>query len=132
MTNTSYGYTRKLEGVDYEEALTRVPEALKTEGFGVLTEIDVKATLKKKLDVDFRRYMILGACNPPLAHQALQADPLVGLLLPCNVVVYEEEGGAVVSFVNPKEMFKVVDIPELQKVADEVDAKMKRALDRLG
>jgi len=105
---------------------------LKAEGFGVLTEIDVKATLKKKLDVDFRPYKILGACNPPLAHKALQGEPLIGLLLPCNVVVFEEDGDAVVSFVNPKEMFKVVENAELQAVAEEVDAKMRRAFEALG
>ena len=127
--STSYGYSKTLD-VSFDEALSKVPEALKTEGFGVLTEIDVKQTLKKKLDVDFRRYTILGACNPPLAHKALQNDLFLGLLLPCNVVVYEDDNGKVaVSFINPKEMFKVVDNPDVQGIAEEVDAKMRRALD---
>ena len=106
--------------------------ALKTEGFGVLTEIDVKATLKKKLDVDFRRYAILGACNPPLAHKALSSELLIGLLLPCNVVLYEEDDGtAAVSFVNPLEMFKVVDNEELKALAGEVNGKVQAAFDAL-
>ena len=129
--STSYGYSKTLD-VSFDEALSKVPEALKTEGFGVLTEIDVKQTLKKKLDVDFRRYTILGACNPPLAHTALQNDLFLGLLLPCNVVVYEDDSGKVaVSFINPKEMFKVVDNPDVQGIAEEVDAKMRRALDAI-
>jgi uncharacterized protein (DUF302 family) len=128
MFEASYGYTRVLEGVTYEQALERVPLALKAEGFGVLTEIDVAATMKQKLGVDFRRYKILGACNPPLAHQALSADPLIGLLLPCNVVVFEEQGQAVVSFTNPRALFKLVDDPRVASIADEVDARLQRAL----
>jgi len=127
--STSYGYTKTLD-ISYDEALRKVPEALKTEGFGVLTEIDVAATLKKKINVDFRRYTILGACNPPLAHQALQGDLFIGLLLPCNVIVYEDDAGkTTVSVVNPKEMFKIVDNPAVQGIAEEVDAKLRRALD---
>ena len=129
MTSVSYAYTRKLEGVDFDEALRRVPEALKKEGFGILTEIDVKATLKKKIDVDFKRYTILGACNPPFAHKALTAEPLIGLLLPCNVVVHEDDGGTVVSIAKPKEMFRIVDNKELAGIADEVDARLQRALE---
>ena len=89
---------------NYETSLEKVTEALKAEGFGVLTSIDVKATLKKKLDQDFRQYTILGACNPPLAHKALENEPLVGLMLPCNVTVEETKGGTLVSLVNPKTM----------------------------
>jgi uncharacterized protein (DUF302 family) len=129
---TSYGYTKQLENVDYDQALPRVVEALKSEGFGVLTEIDVKETLKKKLDVDFRRYKILGACNPPLAHQALSQEALIGLMLPCNVVVYDDDrGGSVVAFINALERFKAVDRPEMQGLAEQVDAKLRRALDRV-
>ena len=112
--------------VPYEEAVERVTAALKEEGFGVLTEIDVKATLKKKLDADFRKYAILGACNPPLAHRALSTELEIGLLLPCNVIVYEEDGGSVVSIVDPLSMLGIVQSPELQPVADEAGARMER------
>jgi uncharacterized protein (DUF302 family) len=123
----SYGYEKTLEGVSYDQALDRVTEALKQEGFGVLTEIDVGETLKKKLDVDFRRYKILGACNPQQAHKALQAELPIGLLLPCNVIVYEDDAGnAVVSIANPREMFRIVDNPTLQSVAEDVDAALRR------
>ena len=112
--------------VPYEVAVEKVTAALKEEGFGVLTEIDVKATLKKKLDADFRKYAILGACNPPLAHRALSTELEIGLLLPCNVIVYEENGGSVVSIVDPLSMLGVVQSPELQPVADEAGARLER------
>jgi uncharacterized protein (DUF302 family) len=112
--------------VPYEQAVERVTAALKAEGFGVLTEIDVKATMKKKLDVDFRKYAILGACNPPLAHKALSTELELGLLLPCNVIVYEEGGGSVVSIVDPISMLGVVDSPELKPVADEARGRLER------
>ena len=132
MITASYGYTRTLAGVSFEEALTRVTAALKEEGFGVLTEIDVKQTLKNKLDVDFRSYKILGACNPPLAHRALTGEPLIGLLLPCNVAVFEEDDGTInVSFIKPSEMFKVVDNPKVQLIAQEVDRKLVQVMERL-
>jgi uncharacterized protein (DUF302 family) len=118
--------------VPYEEAMDKVTSALKAEGFGVLTEIDVKATLKKKLDADFRRYVILGACNPPLAHRALGTELEIGLLLPCNVIVYEEDGGSVVSIVDPISMLGVVDSPELEPVADEARARLGRVAKALG
>jgi uncharacterized protein (DUF302 family) len=117
--------------VPYEEALERVTAALKAEGFGVLTEIDVKATMKKKLDADFRKYVILGACNPPLAHRALSTDLEIGLLLPCNVIVYEEDGGSVVSIVDPISMLGVVDSPALKPVADEAGARLERVASAL-
>ncbi|MCB8924849.1 MAG: DUF302 domain-containing protein [Ardenticatenaceae bacterium] len=111
----------------YDEAITAVTEELKKEGFGVLTEIDVKATLKKKLDVDFRPYKILGACNPVLAHKALSLVPEVGLMLPCNVTVAQEEDGRIlVSIVNPQQMLGVVDNPELEAVACDAEEKLKR------
>jgi len=132
MTNVTYGITKNLGKVDFDEAVEKVTAALKTEGFGVLTEIDVKATLKKKLDVDFREYRILGACNPPLAHKALSAELMIGLLLPCNVVVLEEDDGTVTaSAVNPAEMFKIVDRPEVAPLADQVGAKLTKALEQL-
>lgn len=127
-----YGYTKPMEGIDFDTALERVTAALKQEGFGVLTEIDVKATLKKKIDVDFRRYRILGACNPVLAHQALSMELQLGLLLPCNVVVYEDDQGqATVSLIKPAEMFKVVNNPDMEAIAGEVDAKIRRVFDAL-
>ncbi len=128
-----YGLTKELPGLDYEQAVTRVTELLAEEGFGVLTSIDVKATLKKKLDVDFRRYVILGACNPPLAHKALSAEPLLGLLLPCNVVVMERDGGgSVVAAFKPGAVFELVDNDDVQPVATDVEARMQRVLDRMG
>jgi len=124
-----YGLTRRLPGVAFADAVGAVTEALKTEGFGVLTEIDVKATLKKKIDVDFRNYVILGACNPPLAHQALVAEPAIGLLLPCNVVVTEEDdGSAVVSAVDPVSMFEIVDRPDVRTLAEEVRDRLRRVM----
>jgi uncharacterized protein (DUF302 family) len=131
-TTASYGYTRALKDVSFDAAIERVTEALKQEGFGVLTEIDVRATLKKKLDVDFRNYRILGACNPRLAHQALTGEPLVGLLLPCNVTVFEEDDGTInVSFIKPTEMFKIVDNPGVEPIARQVEEKMVRALENV-
>lgn len=112
----------------FDEALARVPEALKAEGFGVLTEIDVTATLKEKLGVDFRRYRILGACNPPIAYQALQANPGAGVLMPCNVVVYEaDDGGVVVQAVDPMETV-AAQAPELGPIAQTVREKLSRVL----
>src|SRR5512143_1977839 len=125
MTKT-IGTTVKLAS-EFESALATVTAALKAEGFGVLTEIDVKDTLKKKLGVDFRPYKILGACNPPLAYRALTAAPEVGLLLPCNVTVSEEEPGVVqVSLVDPLTMLGVVPNPELQPIAEEAKTRLDR------
>jgi uncharacterized protein (DUF302 family) len=111
----------------YESALERVTEELKKEGFGVLTEIDVKATMKKKLDVDFRNYKILGACNPPLAHKALTAVPEAGLLLPCNVTVSEESDGRIlVSIIDPNKMMSAFNSPQLEEVACDAEARLRR------
>ena len=118
--------------VSYEQAVEKVTAALKTQGFGVLTEIDVQATLKKKLDVNFRRYVILGACNPTLAHRALSASLDVGLLLPCNVVVYEDDGGSVVAAQDPIVMLQVIDNPTLVTIAQEARARLAQAIDELG
>jgi len=113
----------------YEQAVQKTTEALKAEGFGVLTEIDVKATLKQKLDVDFRRYVILGACNPPLAFRALSANPDVGLLLPCNVTVYEEGEETVISAVNPMAMLDIIKDDEVvRNVAAEASARLERVI----
>ncbi len=114
--------------VPYGQAIERAREALQAEGFGILTEIDVKATLKKKLDADFRRYCILGACNPPLAHRAFQAELEIGLLLPCNVIVYEEGQGSVVSVMDPGLMNKMVDNPGLVSLAQEARARLERVV----
>ena len=128
----NYGLTRTLTGMSYDDAVPAVQEALAREGFGVLTEIDVKATLKKKIDVVFRPYVILGACNPSLAHQALSGEPAIGLLLPCNVVVSDDGGGnAVVSAIDPQVMFKVVDNPGVEPVAAQVREKLERALEAI-
>ena len=111
----------------YDEAITAVTDELKKEGFGILTEIDVKATLKKKLDVDFRPYKILGACNPPLAHKALSLVPEVGLLLPCNVTVAQEEDGRIhISIINPQQMLGVVDHPGMAEIACDAEERLRR------
>jgi uncharacterized protein (DUF302 family) len=126
-----YAFSTVLE-TSYEEAVLKVTEILKEEGFGVLTEIDVKATLKKKLDVDFRKYLILGACNPPYAYRSLQAELDVGLLLPCNVIIYETEDKKVhVSALNPIAALAVIQNEELKKIALEVSDKLKRVIDRV-
>ncbi len=122
---TTLGLTVRLQA-NFDVALRRVTEALKVEGFGVLTEIDVRETLKKKLDVDFRQYKILGACNPPLAYRALTAAPEVGLLLPCNVVVAEVEGGTEVALVDPIAMLGFVNRPELEPIAEEARVRLGR------
>ena len=125
-------YNSKIVNYTFEDSITKVTDELKKEGFGVLTEIDVQETLKKKLDVDFRRYKILGACNPPNAYKALQAEENIGVLLPCNVIVQEKEGGKVqVSAVNPMESMQVVKNDALGEVALEVTEKLKRVLERL-
>lgn len=116
----------------YEDAITAVSDELKKEGFGVLTEIDVKATLKKKLDVDFRPYKILGACNPNLAYKALSLVPQIGLMLPCNVTVSQEvDGRTLVSIINPQQMLGVVDHPELEAVACDAEERLRRVANAL-
>ena len=124
-----YGYTVHMRGVSFDDARARVTDALKQEGFGILTEIDVQSTLKAKLDRSFRKYVILGACNPQLAHRALEAELGIGLLLPCNVCVWEEEDGSVVSIARPHAMFDLVRNAALQPVVDDADQRLRRALD---
>ncbi len=114
--------------MDYEDALEAAKAALKDEGFGVLTEIDVRATMKQKLDAEFRRYDIIGACNPPLAHRALSSELDIGLLLPCNVIVYEEDGGSVVAALDPEDMMSFAANEALAPVAREAKARLERAL----
>ena len=124
------GIRREL-AIGYDEALVRLPEALKTEGFGVLTEIDIAATLKKKLDVDFRRYKIVGACNPALAHKALGIMLEVGVMLPCNVIVYErDDGGATVVAIDPAQTIAAQE-PALAEIAAEVRQRLARVVDSL-
>lgn len=132
MTHFKYGFKRTVN-LTPDEADKKVREELQKEGFGVLTEIDVKATLKQKLDVDFRPYRILGACNPQLAHQALSAETDIGLLLPCNVVVYEgnEEGTSVVGILDPGVQLGVTGRDDINHLADEVRTRLSRVLDAL-
>ena len=127
----SIGIQKTLD-MGFDDALTKIPEALKSEGFGVLTEIDVQQTLKKKLDVNFRRYRILGACNPPFAHKALQHSLDVGMLMPCNVIVYEaDDGRTVVSAVDPMQTMAAQGDPEMRPLADAVQQKLKKVVDSL-
>lgn len=122
-------YFKTTVSLPYEKAVEKIREALAVEGFGILTEIDVKATLKEKLDVDFRPYIILGACNPPLAYKTLQTEEQIGLMLPCNVVVQQSpDGGSVVSAMNPLVAMESVGNPDLEPTAREVTEKLRRAV----
>ena len=130
---STYHFSKTLpKGVHFDDAIARATEALKSEGFGVLTEIDVMATLKKKLDVNFRPYRILGACNPQFAYQALQSEDKVGTMLPCNVVVQQHDDGTIeVSAIDPVASMRAVQNNALGGVATEVQAKLKRVIDSL-
>ena len=128
-----YGFTTTLTGLSFEEALDRTTAALKAEGFGVLSDIDVQRAMKEKLGAEMRPYRILGACNPPLAHKALQAEPDIGLLLPCNVIVREKvPGRVVVGFLDPQTMVGLVGKPGVKNVADEAESRLRRACAALG
>lgn len=127
----SYAFSKKLDGVSMEEALKRVEDALGANGFGVLTKIDIQDTFKQKIEVDFRPYVILGACNPKLAHEALEAEPSIGVLLPCNIVVQEVEGGTLVSFADPRAMFELVPDAAIEEVATEAHRLLENAKDQL-
>jgi uncharacterized protein (DUF302 family) len=122
-----YGFSKTVE-LPYEQAIEKVTEELKKEGFGVLTTIDVKDTLKKKIDVDFSKYMILGACNPPFAYESLQAEEELGLLLPCNVIVYEKEGKTRVSIFDPMVMNTLIENQKIESIAQQVKEKLQRVL----
>jgi len=127
----TYGIRTTVSG-SYEDAVTRVTEALKQEGFGILTQIDVKDTLKKKLNVDFPKYVILGACNPPLAHRALSAETEIGLLLPCNVIVYEgKDGRTVVAAQDPDAALAIVGNPQIDPIAADARERLVRVIESL-
>lgn len=129
----SYYFSKVLKNTSFEEAIEKVSAELKKEGFGVLTEIDVKETLKKKIDVDFKKYKILGACNPHFAHKVLSKEDKIGVFLPCNVVVEEHENGEVeVSAVDPIASMLAVENKEIEELAKEVQQKLKRVIQGLG
>jgi uncharacterized protein (DUF302 family) len=125
-------YSSKTLAMSFDEAVIKVTEELKKGGFGIITEIDVKETLKKKLDVDFRKYKILGACNPHFAYQALQVENKIGLMLPCNVIVQEiSEGKTEVAAIDPIESMQAIENPKLRNVAEQVQSKLKKVIDSL-
>jgi uncharacterized protein (DUF302 family) len=127
----SYYFSKRLS-ISFDEAITKVTEELKKEGFGILSEIDVTAALKKKLDVDFRKYRILGACNPPFAYKALQAEDKIGTMLPCNVIVQETDKGDIeVAAIDPIASMQAVDNPSLGEIADQVRGRLKKVIDNL-
>jgi len=125
-----YGYTKKVE-LNFSEAIERILEELPKEGFGVLTEINVKETLKRKLDLDMDDYIILGACNPSFAHKALVIEHEIGLLLPCNIIVYKKEGDVFVSAILPSVAMSMVENPDLQVIAEEIEGKLKKVINNL-
>jgi uncharacterized protein (DUF302 family) len=123
----TYGFSKSVD-MQFDAAVEKVTAELQKEGFGVLTTIDVKETLKKKLNVDFRKYKILGACNPPFTHEVLQAEEEIGLLLPCNVIVYERNGKSVVAAFDPMSMTRVMENPAVEPVAVEVKSRLERVI----
>ncbi|HUX93908.1 MAG TPA: DUF302 domain-containing protein [Ignavibacteriaceae bacterium] len=125
-----YGFSKTVD-LPFDKAVEKVTDELKKVGFGVLTEIDVKETMKKKLNVDYKNYKILGACNPPIAHKALQIEEELGLLLPCNVIVYEKEGKCAVSVFNPMIMTQLIDNKEMIAIAEEVKSKLLTVLEKV-
>ena len=125
-----YGYNKLLK-LEFKDAIQKTKEALMSEGFGVLTEIDVKKTMKEKLNIDFEEYVILGACNPPFAHKALVMEEEIGLLLPCNVVIYQKEAGVMVSAILPSSAMSIVGSNDLNDVAKTVEDKIKKVIDNI-
>ena len=126
----NYGFSKEMD-IPYETVIEQVREALKKEGFGILTEIDVREKMKEKLGVDMKKYIILGACNPPNAYKAILAEENIGLMLPCNVIVYEKGSKTVLSVIRPTAAMQMVDNQELQKVAEEVEGQLKKAFDAI-
>ncbi len=125
-----YSYKKQLD-ITFDDSIEKIKEALSIEGFGVLTEIDVKSTMKKKLELDYNNYIILGACNPEFAHKALQSEYEIGLMLPCNVIVYEKDSNVFVSVIMPTSAMGMVDNTELKDIAKEVEEKLKRVVDSM-
>ena len=126
----NYGY-KKQTNLSFTDTIIKVKEELQKEGFGVLTEIDVKATMKKKLNIDYDNYIILGACNPSFAHKALQADKEIGLLLPCNVIIYENDGNVIVSAIVPTVAMGIANVSELNEIARQVEEKLKKVINNI-
>jgi uncharacterized protein (DUF302 family) len=126
----NYGFTKELN-TDFEQAVERITEKLKEEGFGVLTTINVKEKFRQKLGIDFKNYVILGACNPASAHKAIEAEQNIGLMLPCNVIVYEEGDHVVISAIKPTAAMQMIDNPELTKIATDVEAKIRQVMDSI-
>jgi uncharacterized protein (DUF302 family) len=126
----NYGFTKEMD-IPYEKVIEQAREALKKEGFGILTEIDVREKMKDKLGVDMKKYIILGACNPQNAYKAIIAEENIGLMLPCNVIVYEKGSKTVLSVIRPTAAMRMVDNAELQKVAEEVEGQLKKAFDAI-
>jgi uncharacterized protein (DUF302 family) len=124
----NYGFTRELR-MPYETVIEKVTAELKKEGFGILTEIDVRAKLKEKLGIDFKRYIILGACNPPNAYKAILAEENIGLMLPCNVIVYEKDGKTILSVIRPTVAMQMIENDRLRKLAEEVERQLKKVFD---
>lgn len=127
---SEYGFTQEVD-MSFEAALEKVKARLKDEGFGVLTTIDVQEKFKEKLDIDFKKYVILGACNPSMAHQALEAEENIGLMLPCNVIVYEKAGKTVIAAIRPTVAMRMIDNPELQSIAEQVENALKEVVESL-
>jgi len=125
-----YGFTKEIDA-SFEETLDKVSNELKKEGFGILTQINVTEKFKEKLDIDFKKYIILGACNPPSAHKAIVIEENIGLMLPCNVVIYERKNKTVVSIIKPKVAMKMIGNVELEKIASTIEKKLKKVFDSI-
>jgi uncharacterized protein (DUF302 family) len=126
----NYGFTKELD-TGFEQAVRQVTENLEKEGFGVLSTIDVKEKFKQKLGIDFKKYVILGACNPVSAHKAIEAEENIGLMLPCNVIVYEKDNKVVIAAIKPTAAMQMIDNPELNKIAADVETKIKRVIEAI-